>query len=157
MTLVVCTLLLGLYSASALVVGRVPHQRRSAPLRSSVHMLQETTALAKIVATIGPASEEQDILSKCVKAGLGVMRCNFSHATPEEFFLRVGNLRKAPGGDRCALMLDTKASPTDLVDVASRPSSAQPTDRAQPVVRLFLAGPGDPYGWPQGVQGDGQP
>jgi len=108
MTLVVCTLLLGLYSASALVVGRVPHQRRSAPLRSSVHMLEETTALAKIVATIGPASEEQDILSKCVKSGLGVMRCNFSHATPEEFFLRVGNLRKAPGGDRCALMLDTK-------------------------------------------------
>jgi len=36
------------------------------------------------------------------------MRCNFSHATPDEFFLRVGNLRKSPGGDRVNLMLDTK-------------------------------------------------
>merc|ERR1719487_850040 len=107
MTLVVCTLLLGLYSASALVVGTP----KRAPLRykSTIHMQAEATLpLAKIVATIGPASEEQDTLSKCVKSGLSVMRCNFSHATSDEFFLRVGNLRKAPGGDRCALMLDTK-------------------------------------------------
>merc|ERR1719478_1086495 len=70
--------------------------------------MSDVPALTKIVATIGPASEELDILSKCVKSGLSVMRCNFSHATPDEFFLRVGNLRKAPGGERCALMLDTK-------------------------------------------------
>jgi len=71
-------------------------------------MEQEAAPLTKIVATIGPASEELDTLSACVKAGLSVMRCNFSHATSDEFFLRVGNLRKAPGGERCALMLDTK-------------------------------------------------
>merc|ERR1719487_879189 len=107
MTLVVCTLLLGLYSASALVVGTP----KRAPLRykSTIHMQAEATLpLAKIVATIGPASEEQDTLSKCVKSGLSVMRCNFSHATSDEFFLRVGNMRKAPGGERVNLMLDTK-------------------------------------------------
>merc|ERR1719331_3368045 len=108
MTLVVCTLLLGLYSASALVVGGAPRHARASFSRSAIRMATETPPLTKIVATIGPASEELDTLSKCVKSGLSVMRCNFSHATSDEFFLRVGNLRKAPGGDRCALMLDTK-------------------------------------------------
>jgi pyruvate kinase len=36
------------------------------------------------------------------------MRCNFSHATPDEFFLRRDNLRAAPGGGRVNIMLDTK-------------------------------------------------
>ena len=36
------------------------------------------------------------------------MRCNFSHATADEFHLRVGNLRKSPGGELVNLMLDTK-------------------------------------------------
>jgi len=57
---------------------------------------------------VGPASEELETLSKCVDAGLSVMRCNFSHATPDEFFLRRDNLRAAPGGDRVNIMLDTK-------------------------------------------------
>ena len=66
--------------------------------------METTLPLTKVVATIGPASEEYETLEKCVAAGFSVMRCNFSHATPDEFFLRVGNLRKAPGGERCALM-----------------------------------------------------
>merc|ERR1719478_1439152 len=70
--------------------------------------MSDVPALTKIVATIGPASEELDTLTKCVKSGLSVMRCNFSHATKDEFFLRVGNLRKSPGGERVSLMLDTK-------------------------------------------------
>merc|ERR1719453_2856411 len=102
-----CILLLTVNSASALVLG-VRGNVRAAPARSFNLQMSETLPLTKIVATIGPASEDLDVLSKCVKSGLSVMRCNFSHATPDEFFLRVGNLRKAPGGERCALMLDTK-------------------------------------------------
>ena len=68
----------------------------------------QSTALTKIVATIGPASEEAAPLAACVRAGLDVMRCNFSHATVEEFHLRRTNLRASPGGDMCAVMLDTK-------------------------------------------------
>jgi len=64
--------------------------------------------LTKIVATIGPASEEAEPLERCVAAGLNVMRVNFSHATVDEFHLRRRNLRAAPGGELCSVMLDTK-------------------------------------------------
>jgi len=98
------TLLAILANAQALVVGAGASRRtpRAAP------RMEEGTPLTKVVATIGPASEELETLEKCVKSGLSVMRCNFSHATPDEFFLRVGNLRKSEGGEKCALMLDTK-------------------------------------------------
>ena len=64
--------------------------------------------LTKIVATIGPASEDAEPLAACVAAGLNVMRVNFSHATEDEFFLRQRNLRAAKGGGTVAIMLDTK-------------------------------------------------
>ena len=39
----------------------------------------------KIIATIGPSSENIDILSKMVNTGLDVARMNFSHCTHEEY------------------------------------------------------------------------
>jgi pyruvate kinase len=39
---------------------------------------------AKIVATIGPASQEKDILTRMIKAGLDVARLNFSHGTYDQ-------------------------------------------------------------------------
>ena len=65
-------------------------------------------SLTKIVATIGPASEELEPLQKCVASGFEVMRLNFSHATEEEFFLRVNNLAKCEGGEYVAKLLDTR-------------------------------------------------
>ena len=38
----------------------------------------------KIVATIGPASRDQDVLDRMVQAGVDVARLNFAHATPEQ-------------------------------------------------------------------------
>jgi pyruvate kinase len=52
--------------------------------------------LTKIVATIGPASEQLPMLSEVVKAGMRIMRINFSHATYEEADLRVKNLKLSP-------------------------------------------------------------
>jgi pyruvate kinase len=49
--------------------------------------------LSKIVATIGPTSEQLDVLQDVVRCGMRVMRLNFSHATVEEVELRVKNLR----------------------------------------------------------------
>jgi pyruvate kinase len=64
--------------------------------------------LTKIVATIGPASEQAEPLQACVSAGVNVMRVNFSHATVEEFHLRRTNLRASMGGEFVPVMLDTK-------------------------------------------------
>ena len=51
--------------------------------------------LTKIVATIGPTSEQEEPLKRVAKAGMKIMRLNFSHATTEEVELRMKNLALA--------------------------------------------------------------
>ena len=53
--------------------------------------------LTKIIATIGPKSEQLEVLRDLVTEGVRIMRINFSHATYEEADLRVKNLRLSPG------------------------------------------------------------
>jgi len=47
----------------------------------------------KIVATIGPASENKTIMEKMMKAGMNVARLNFSHGTYEHHQMLIDNLR----------------------------------------------------------------
>eukprot|EP01041_Mallomonas_annulata_P005781 gene5781-11681_t len=54
-------------------------------------------SLTKIVATIGPASENMPTLEHVVEAGMRVMRINFSHATYDEANLRSTNLKLCRG------------------------------------------------------------
>ncbi|MDX8410673.1 MAG: pyruvate kinase [Mariprofundaceae bacterium] len=49
----------------------------------------------KIVATLGPASESPEVLSRLIGAGVNVVRLNFSHGTPEEHQKRAENVRAA--------------------------------------------------------------
>ncbi|HVY55933.1 MAG TPA: pyruvate kinase, partial [Thermodesulfobacteriota bacterium] len=49
----------------------------------------------KIVCTIGPATESQPQLEKLLRAGMNVMRLNFSHGDFSEHGNRVKNLKKA--------------------------------------------------------------
>lgn len=51
--------------------------------------------LTKIVATIGPTSEQAEPLRRVVDAGMRIMRLNFSHATKDEVELRMTNLALA--------------------------------------------------------------
>lgn len=48
---------------------------------------------AKIVATIGPACQEKQMLAALMSAGMNVARLNFSHGTHEEHEARIQCLR----------------------------------------------------------------
>ena len=48
----------------------------------------------KIIATIGPVSESEEILEKLIKAGVDVARLNFSHGSHEEHGNRITLVRK---------------------------------------------------------------
>ena len=64
----------------------------------------------KIVCSIGPASNEVDVMEKMVRAGMNVARINFSHATIEErekACVSVREVRKRTGMN-VAILWDTK-------------------------------------------------
>ncbi len=50
---------------------------------------------AKIVATLGPASDNEQVLREMIRAGLDVVRINFSHANPEDTLPTIGRVRAA--------------------------------------------------------------
>ena len=52
------------------------------------------TRKAKIVATIGPACQNEEILEKLILAGVNVARMNFSHGTHEQHSERIALIRK---------------------------------------------------------------
>ncbi len=48
----------------------------------------------KIIATLGPATESDEALDAVVKAGVDVVRLNFSHGNPEDHIARAENVRR---------------------------------------------------------------
>ncbi len=64
----------------------------------------------KIVGTIGPASESEEMLTKLVSAGLNVTRINFSHGGYEENGEKIETIKRVREklGKPVALLLDTK-------------------------------------------------
>jgi pyruvate kinase len=49
----------------------------------------------KIVATLGPASSDQKVLEKMIRAGVDLVRMNFSHGTAQDHQKRAENVRAA--------------------------------------------------------------
>ena len=64
----------------------------------------------KIICTIGPASESEDMIRELCKAGMNVARLNFSHGSHEEHKARVERIKKVRTelDLPIAIMLDTK-------------------------------------------------
>ena len=64
----------------------------------------------KIICTIGPASENEQVLTKMCKAGMNVARLNFSHGTHEEHKKKIDLVKavRAKLDLPIAIMLDTK-------------------------------------------------
>ena len=62
----------------------------------------------KIVATIGPASRDPEVLVRMVEAGMDVARLNFSHGNAEEHAETAQRVRDAAGraGRQVAILQD---------------------------------------------------
>src|ERR1700754_2813343 len=62
----------------------------------------------KIVATIGPASRDPEVLARMVEAGMDVARLNFSHGTADEHAETARRVRDAAGaaGRQGAILQD---------------------------------------------------
>ena len=50
----------------------------------------------KIVATLGPASSSPEVLSQMIRAGVDVVRLNFSHGTAQDHIARAKMVRDEP-------------------------------------------------------------
>jgi pyruvate kinase len=72
----------------------------------------------KIVATIGPASESEEMLRELFKQGVNVCRMNFSHGDHAEHKVRMDRVKKVREemGLPIAIMLDTKGPEIRLGD-----------------------------------------
>jgi pyruvate kinase len=66
----------------------------------------------KIIATIGPACDAQEIIEEMISAGMNVARLNLSHGSFSEHAARIERVRAAAGrvGAFTAILVDTKGS-----------------------------------------------
>ena len=73
-------------------------------------MLLNINKKTKIVCTIGPATDNYDMVLKLINAGMNVMRVNFSHGSYEEHVKKVLIARRIEKEKGCVIpvMLDTK-------------------------------------------------
>ena len=71
-------------------------------------MTKPLTRATKIVATLGPASSDPQLLERMVRAGVNVVRLNFSHGSAQDHIDRATMVRAAAqrAGREVAIMAD---------------------------------------------------
>ncbi|MDO5028246.1 MAG: pyruvate kinase [Bacillota bacterium] len=89
-------------------------------------MLKKT----KVVCTIGPASESEQMLEKLMLAGMNVARLNFSHGNHEEHQMRIDRIKKVAKKLNLpiAIMLDTKGPEIRLGNFKEGPIEVEEGD-----------------------------
>ena len=72
----------------------------------------------KIVCTLGPATDNEDVLRQMMLEGMNVARCNFSHGTYEDHKKRMDMVKKLRRevGKPVAILLDTKGPEVRVKD-----------------------------------------
>ena len=70
----------------------------------------QQTKRTKIVCTMGPATEDENVLRELIKAGMNVARFNFSHGSHEYHKAGIERVRRISDelGANVAILLDTK-------------------------------------------------
>jgi pyruvate kinase len=84
----------------------------------------------KIVCTIGPASESQEVMEKMLEAGMNVARLNFSHGEFESHKKLIDNLRAASqaAGRHVAIMADLSGPKMRIGTLEEEPIQLNPGD-----------------------------
>jgi pyruvate kinase len=100
----------------------------------------------KIVATLGPASSDPDLLEKMIRAGVNVVRLNFSHGKAEDHIERAELVRQAAqrAGREVAIMADLQGPKIRVGKFAEGKVMLEPGARF--VLDASRAEPGDLQG-----------
>jgi pyruvate kinase len=95
------------------------------------------TRATKIVATLGPASSEPDMLEAMIRAGVNVVRLNFSHGKAQDHIDRAQLVREAAAraGREVAIMADLQGPKIRVGKFAEGKVMLEPG--AQFVLRCF--------------------
>jgi len=90
-----------------------------------------TSPKTKIVCTIGPASENPDVMKQMIEAGMNVARLNFSHGDFAAHKKVIENLRAASAslGRRIAIMADLSGPKMRIGKFASEPINLNQGDK----------------------------
>jgi pyruvate kinase len=90
----------------------------------------DAPGLTKVIATVGPACDDIEMLSAIIRAGVSVARLNLSHGSHEEHAARIGRVREAAGrcGVPVAVMLDTRGPEVRTAPLGGPPVALVPGD-----------------------------
>ena len=97
----------------------------------------------KIVATLGPASSSPDVLERMIRAGVDVVRLNFSHGTAQDHIDRAALVREVAQrvGKEVAIMADLQGP---KIRVGKFEGGKVQLEAGQPfILDAALAGPGN--------------
>ncbi len=88
------------------------------------------TKKAKIICTIGPASDSIEMLTKLANAGMNIARLNFSHGTHEEHLQKIKRIRKVSRqtGKTIAILQDLQGPKIRVGTFENPPIQLNPGD-----------------------------
>ena len=88
------------------------------------------TKKAKIICTIGPASDSLEMLTKLANAGMNIARLNFSHGTHEEHLQKIKRIRKVSRqtGKAIAILQDLQGPKIRVGTFENPPIQLNPGD-----------------------------